>query len=128
MGRQPESVFPRRPGKPRPEIAVAEGKGGKELAQAKLNSAGDALVLGTYLNVGDAAGAAVRGLSVSETGEVAVTAMVGVRVPGRRAKGIAGARVVRDLQTPCRGSWPSLQTVSRGAKPGRHVVRARMKC
>jgi hypothetical protein len=43
---------------------------------AKLNSAGSALVFGTYLNIGD--GWALRGLDVSPTGEVAVTGGLGI--------------------------------------------------
>jgi len=43
---------------------------------AKLNATGSALVLGTYLNLGDGFGL-LRGLDVSPGGEVAVTGMLG---------------------------------------------------
>jgi hypothetical protein len=43
---------------------------------AKLNSAGSALVFGTYLNIGD--GLFLRGLDVSPTGDVAVTGGLGI--------------------------------------------------
>jgi hypothetical protein len=44
---------------------------------AKLNVAGNGLVFSTYMNLGEASFATVRGLDVSPGGEVAITGMVG---------------------------------------------------